>query len=93
MSAARGARGGRSFVSAARGFSMYDYGRKYMENGQEPAPKQDGAKQDIADLRQDFAMIRSEMQHMREDLIERLADMEATMVKAFYSFAELNRTR
>jgi chromosome segregation ATPase len=87
-----------------------------MENGQEPATKQDlaavqqdvadlkqdvagvkqdvaGVQQDIAGLKQDVAMIRSEMQHTHDDLVERIADMQTGMLKAFYSFAESNQTR
>ncbi len=68
-----------------------------MENGHQPATKQDLSelrselKQDITELRaemkQDSAMLRSEMQHIHDALIERMADSETNLLKAFYSFA------
>jgi len=59
-----------------------------MENGNEPA-----TKQDVVGLKQDIAMIRSEMQHTYDALIERMTDNQTGLLKAFYSFAESNQTR
>jgi hypothetical protein len=74
-----------------------------MNDGHEPATKQDiidlraELKQDMtelkADLKQDIAMVRSEMQHTHDALIERIADSETNLLKAFYSFAEANQAR
>ena|ERR1017187_2091805 len=74
-----------------------------MENGHEPATKQDLSelrselKQDItelrAELKQDSAMLRSEMQHTHDALIERIADSETKILRAFFSFAESNQAR
>jgi len=74
-----------------------------MGNGHEPATKQDLSelrielKQDITELRaemkQDSAMVRSEMHHIHDALIERMADSETNLLKAFYSFAEANQAR
>ncbi len=67
-----------------------------MENGHEPATKQDLAavKQDIiAEVKQDIAMVRSEMQHTHDSLIERMAGSETKLLKAFYTFADSNQVR
>ena len=34
-------------------------------------------------------MLRSEMQHTHDELIERMADSEKRLLQAFYSFAEI----
>jgi hypothetical protein len=52
-----------------------------MENGQEPATKQD------------FAMSLSEMQPTHDDLKEAMRDMQTELLKAFYSFAESDQAR
>jgi hypothetical protein len=48
-------------------------------------------KGDLLDLKgevkQDIAMIRSEMQHTHDTLIERMADNQTELLKAFYGFA------
>jgi len=48
------------------------------------------AKDDIEDLRSDIkeqiAMIRSEMQHMHDDSVERARDAETRLLQAFYAF-------
>jgi hypothetical protein len=70
-----------------------------MENGHEPATKGDVAevKQDVAMLRsevkQEVAMLRSEMHHMEDALVARIADSETKLLKAFYTFAESNQKR
>jgi cell division septum initiation protein DivIVA len=58
-------------------------------------------KGDIEDLRSEMketmteqiAMIRSEMQHMHDDLIERARDTETRLLEAFYAFAKTNQAR
>jgi uncharacterized protein YdhG (YjbR/CyaY superfamily) len=54
-------------------------------------------KQDITELRtevkQDIEMLRSEVHHVHDSLIERIADSETRLLKAFYTFAESNQTR
>ena len=68
-----------------------------MDNGQEPATRQDLAnvRREIGDvrqeLRQDIAILRSEMNHQYDDLKETMRDIQTEMMKAFYSFAELNQ--
>jgi uncharacterized protein YicC (UPF0701 family) len=46
-----------------------------------------------ADLKLDIAMVRSEMQHTHDALIERIADSETKLLKAFFAFAESNQAR
>ena len=41
----------------------------------------------------DIAMLRSEMQHLHDALIERIDDRETKLLQAFYSFAQSNQTR
>lgn len=38
-------------------------------------------------------MLRSEMHHMYDNLVERMADSETKLLKAFYSYAEGNDKR
>jgi hypothetical protein len=38
-------------------------------------------------------MLRAEMQHIHDALIERMADGETKLLKAFYTFAETNQQR
>jgi hypothetical protein len=45
------------------------------------------------EMKQDVAMLRSEMQHMHDALVERIADSETKLLKAFYTFAESNQQR
>jgi hypothetical protein len=52
-----------------------------MDNGQEPATKQD------------IAQLRSAMNHQYDDLKETIRDSETKLLKAFYTFAESNQTR
>jgi len=60
-----------------------------MENGNTPATKQDIAalKQEVT---QEFAMVRSEAQHMYDDLKETMRDIQTEMLKAFSNFAQAN---
>jgi hypothetical protein len=38
--------------------------------------------------KQDIEMLRSEMQHMFDNLLERMADTETRLLQAFYGFAD-----
>ncbi|MCU1237275.1 MAG: hypothetical protein JWP63_5242 [Candidatus Solibacter sp.] len=69
-----------------------------MENGQEPATKQDLAHlhqqlhRDIEQLgsatRQELEQLRSESHHGFDDLKETMRDGQTELLKAFYSFAQ-----
>lgn len=50
-------------------------------NGNEPATKED------------IQMLRSEMQHVYDALVERIVDSETKVLQAFYNFADSNNTR
>src|SRR5437763_4842653 len=54
-------------------------------------------KGDIEDLRSEMkeqiAMVRSEMQHLHDDSVERARDTETRLLEAFYSFAKTNQAR
>jgi len=52
-----------------------------MENGNQPATKQD------------LAEVRIEMKAMEDRLIEAFRDSQTELLKAFYSFTESNRQR
>jgi hypothetical protein len=52
-----------------------------MENVNEPATKQD------------IAMLRTEMQHLHDELLERLDNRETNLLQAFYAFAKSNQER
>ena len=56
-----------------------------MDNGNEPATKQDLAKA--------IAELRTEMKAMQDQLIEAFRDSQTELLKAFYSFTESNRQR
>ena len=47
-------------------------------------------KGDIEDVRQEIAILRSEMQHMFDDLKEAFRDAQTEMLKAFYNYAQTN---
>jgi len=70
-----------------------------MENGDAPATKQDIAllKQDVARLEQRLEQgidqLRAEVNHGYNDLVERIADGETRLLKAFYSFGESSSKR
>jgi hypothetical protein len=59
-----------------------------MDNGNEPA-----TKADVAEVKQDLAMLRAEVRHQYDDLKETLRDGETKLLKAFYTFAESNQAR
>jgi hypothetical protein len=59
-----------------------------MDNGNEPA-----TKADVAEVKQDLAMLRAEVRHQYDDLKETLRDGETKFLKAFYTFAESNQAR
>jgi uncharacterized membrane-anchored protein YhcB (DUF1043 family) len=54
-------------------------------------------KQDIeqfrSEVKQDIEQLRSEMNHGYNDLVERMADAETRLLKAFYDFAQSNQQR
>ena len=52
-----------------------------MENGHEPATKQD------------VAMLRSEMQHRHDNFVETMRDVQTELLKAFYNFGQSNIKR
>jgi hypothetical protein len=58
---------------------------KRMENGNQPA-----TKQDIAEVRTEM---KAEMKAMEDRLIEAFRDSQTELLKAFYSFTESNRQR
>jgi hypothetical protein len=57
-----------------------------MENGQQPATKQDLAELK-AELKQSIDMLRSEMHHIYDDLKESFRDGQTEVLKAFYTLA------
>jgi hypothetical protein len=59
-----------------------------MDNGNGPA-----TKADVAEVKQDLAMLRAEVRHQYDDLKETLRDGETKLLKAFYTFAESNQAR
>jgi hypothetical protein len=70
-----------------------------MEDPNAPATKADLAdlrsevKADITAVKQDIEQLRSEMNHGYNDLVERMADAETRLLKAFYDFAQSNHQR
>jgi hypothetical protein len=46
-----------------------------------------------ADLKENVAMLRSELQHGFDDLKETLRDTQTELLKAFYSFTTTNQQR
>jgi hypothetical protein len=63
-----------------------------MEDQNAPATKGD-LEQIRSDLRSEMALLRSEMGHGYNDILERIADGETRLLKAFYAFAESNDKR
>lgn len=59
-----------------------------MENGNQPA-----TKQDIAEVRTELKAMDDRMKAMEDRLIKALRDSRTELLKAFYSFAESNRER
>jgi predicted nucleic acid-binding Zn-ribbon protein len=71
-----------------------------MENDRSaPATKGDidDVKREIADLKQDvkqeIAMVRSEMQHSFDHLTETMRDGQTELLKAFYGYTQSNNER
>ncbi len=56
-------------------------------------PNAPATKGDIADLKTQMVQLHSEMSHIHNDLVERIADGETRVLKAFYNFAESNQKR
>jgi hypothetical protein len=56
-----------------------------MDDSNAPATK--------GDIQQLSSELRSEMQHMYDDLVERMSDSETKLLNAFYTFAQSNQTR
>jgi len=50
-------------------------------------------KSDIADVNTQMVQLRSETHHMYNDLVERIADSETRLLKAFYNYADSNQQR
>jgi hypothetical protein len=63
-----------------------------MEDQNAPATKGD-LEQVRSDLRSEMSQLRSEMSHGYNDILERIADSETRLLKAFYAFAESNDKR
>jgi uncharacterized coiled-coil protein SlyX len=59
-----------------------------MENGNQPA-----TKQDLAEVRTEMKAMGDRMQAMEDRLIEAFRDSQTELLKAFYSFTESNRQR
>ncbi|MGA3237266.1 MAG: hypothetical protein ABSG03_13250 [Bryobacteraceae bacterium] len=47
-------------------------------------------KADMTEVKQDIEQLRSEVNHGYNDLVERMADSETRLLKAFYDFAQSN---
>jgi hypothetical protein len=56
-------------------------------------PNAPATKGDIADLKTQMVQLHSEMSHIYNDLVGRIADGETRVLKAFYNFAESNQKR
>jgi hypothetical protein len=46
-----------------------------------------------ARLNERYDILRSEMQHLHHDVVERLGDTETRLLKAFYNFGQSNNKR
>ncbi len=46
-----------------------------------------------ARLNERYDILRSEMQHLHQDVVERLGDTETRLLKAFYNFGQSNNKR
>jgi hypothetical protein len=49
--------------------------------------------QSRAELKLAFEQLRSEANHMHNDLVERISDFETHLLQAFYSYADTNNKR
>jgi hypothetical protein len=58
-----------------------------LENGHEPATKQD-LRELRTELKQDIEQLRSESNHAFDDLKETMRDGQTELLRAFYSFAQ-----
>ena len=63
-----------------------------MEEDRQPASKADLTAVETR-LEQKMEMLRSEMNHQYNDLVERISDGQTEILKAFYSYAEGNNKR
>jgi len=74
------------------GAFVVQYKKARMEDPDAPA-----TKRDIADVKAELTsqneQLRSEMNHIYNDLVERIADSETKLLKAFYNYAESNQQR
>lgn len=50
-------------------------------------------KADIAEIDQKIELLRSEMNHQYRDVVERIADSQTELLKAFYGYAQGNNKR
>ena len=48
---------------------------------------------DQSATKQDIQQLRSEVNHVHDDLVERIRDSETKLLQAFYSFADTNNKR
>lgn len=48
---------------------------------------QPATKADIAEIDQKIELLRSEMNHQYRDVVERIADSQTELLKAFYGYA------
>ncbi len=70
-----------------------------MEDLNQPATKGDLkelrmlTKGDVAELKGDIDLLRSEVNHQYRDLVERIADSQTELLKAFYGYAQGNNKR
>jgi len=69
-------------------------GKEHIMADDRNAPATKGDIEDLrGEIKESAAMLRSEMQHTRDELIARMTDSDTRLLKAFYSFAESNQTR
>jgi hypothetical protein len=67
-----------------------------MEDSSAPATKADlaaGLSELETGMSERHDMLRSEMQHMHDSLVERIVDSETKLLQAFYTFAQSNQQR
>jgi hypothetical protein len=63
-----------------------------MDDSNAPATKADLSTLEER-LNERHDMLRSEMQHMHDSLVERIVDSETKLLQAFYTFAQSNQQR
>jgi wobble nucleotide-excising tRNase len=49
--------------------------------------------ENVANLNESIAILRSEMNHQYRELVERISDTQTEVLRAFYSFAQTNNKR